>query len=51
MTLVTQSVMRERFYETAGELVDRHDRVAVVIAEIGVPERRDRPGLEHVRAR
>jgi len=35
MTLVTQSVMRERFYETAGELVDRHDRVAVVIAEIG----------------
>ena len=35
MTLVTQSVMRERFYETAAELVDRHDRVAVVIAEIG----------------
>jgi transketolase len=35
MTLVTQSVMRERFYETAAELVDRHDRIAVVIAEIG----------------
>ena len=35
MTLVTQSAMRERFYETAAELVDRHDRVAVVIAEIG----------------
>lgn len=35
MTLVTQSVMRERFYETAAELVDLHDRVAVVIAEIG----------------
>ena len=35
MTLVTQSVMRERFYETAAELVDRQDRIAVVIAEIG----------------
>ena len=35
MTLVTQSVMRERFYETAAELVDRHDRIAVVISEIG----------------
>ena len=35
MTLVTQSVMRERFYDTAAELVDQHDRVAVVIAEIG----------------
>jgi len=35
MTLVTQSVMRERFYATAAELVDRDDRVAVVIAEIG----------------
>jgi len=35
VTLVTQSVMRERFYETAAELVDLHDRVAVVIAEIG----------------
>ena len=35
MTLVTQSVMRERFYATAAELVDRDDRVALVIAEIG----------------
>ncbi len=35
MTLVTQSVMRERFYATAAELVDRDDRIAVVIAEIG----------------
>ena len=35
MTLVTQSVMRERFYATAAELVDQDDRVAVVIAEIG----------------
>ena len=35
MTLVTQSVMRERFYATAAELIDQDDRVAVVIAEIG----------------
>jgi transketolase len=35
MTLVTQSAMRERFYETAAGLVERHDRIAVVIAEIG----------------
>ena len=35
MTLVTQSVMRERFYATAAELLDVHDRLAIVIAEIG----------------
>ena len=35
MTLVTQSVMRERFYETAAELVGRDEHIAVVIAEIG----------------
>jgi transketolase len=35
VTLVTQTTMRERFYETAAELIDRNDRVAIVIAEIG----------------
>lgn len=47
MTLVTQSAMRERFYETAAELVDQNDRVALVIAEIGgsalVPAKRRHP--------
>ena len=35
MTLVTQSAMRERFYETTADLVDTNERIAVVIAEIG----------------
>jgi transketolase len=35
MTTVTNGPMRERFYETASELVEEDARVAVVIAEIG----------------